>query len=582
MNLIHSHKQLVKALFGALLALALLAGGLFVPVRLARAEGATVGLAAQDPTDPNDLPKYYTAPSAKPGETVTVYIPLTSAGGDADNVTCTLVDLPAQFESPAAGTAAVPEGVSAPVRIISGAKAYFSMQMKLKADAVATANGKLTFRIDYATGGVAGAPVDVERGYTVTVPATPAPATPAPATPAPVKTTPNPAGTPSPTPVQSEGEIVYESGSSGGGGGGGGGSGFKSKPKVIVSGYTFDAEKLYAGESFTMTLKLRNTSQREAVKNLQVNFSNDGGVIMPVSGGSNSIFIGELKREAGVSIQIGLQIMPDAEPKAQMLNLEITYEGTKNRQEFTGKSAIAVPVVQKTRVRTDAPVFYDEAWAGQTCSMSVQMFNMGKSVLYNCMVAVEGEGLALEETYYAGNIASGGTMRADLTLRTAAAGEIAGKVRISYEDVYGDESVEELPFTLTVNEEQAVDPAMAAGGMGGLATGGNAAMAGLEAIAGAGGASSGGLAWYWWAIIAALMIVLLVIVLLKRRMNRARALEDSSEPDDEEAGDAPCLDANDAEHALSEHGGDGDNAPDDEEAGSRRLRRKRARHGGER
>ncbi|MEG1524751.1 MAG: hypothetical protein RRZ24_03520 [Clostridia bacterium] len=292
----------------------------------------------------------------------------------------------------------------------------------------------------------------------------------------------------------------------------GGGSGFRSKPKVIIQSYSFSAEKLYAGETFTLSVVLRNTSPKEKVQNLQVSFSNANGVITPASGGSNSIYVGELEKNGVCTEVLNLQIAPDAEGKAQSLDFDITYEGTRNRAEFSTKTSVTVPVLQKIRVRCDSPVVYDEAWVGQNVNMSVQMFNLGKSTLYNCMVEIIGSGLSLEETYYGGNIASGGTMRADLTVNTAESGEIKGNIRITYEDVYGDPNEEMLPFTLNVNEEMSVEPLPTDGENPG----------GTETM----GTGGGGIAWYIWVLGAAVVLVLIAIIIVKAKQRRARELED--------------------------------------------------------
>lgn len=218
-------------------------------------------------------------------------------------------------------------------------------------------------------------------------------------------------------------------------------------------------------------------------------------------------------------MSIPLQVAPDAEVKSQNITLEIVYEGTRNKQEFTEKSVISVPVFQKARVRTDQPQIYDEAWVGQTVSMSVQMFNMGKSTLYNCMVEVQGEGLSLEESFYGGNVAPGSTMRADLTLKTAVAGDIDGQARIIYEDVFGTQSEELLPFHVTVNEQVAApDPAE------------------LETMAepAAQGPSGMQITDYWWvaALLLGIVLTLILLVLVKRK--RARLLEDEAYSEGEE------------------------------------------------
>ena len=233
----------------------------------------------------------------------------------------------------------------------------------------------------------------------------------------------------------------------------GGGTSFKGKPRILIDSYAFDTDRVYAGDTFTLGIVIRNTSQREAVNNLEILFASDTGAITPVSGGSNCIYIPTLEKNSSVRETISFQVAPDAEPKAHSLTLDMTYDGTKNKQEFSARSTITVPVLQKLRTRIEQPIIYDEALVGGSCNMCVQMFNLGKATLYNCLVTVIGEGLSLEETYYGGNLASGGTLRADLVLLPSVAGEIDANVEISYEDAYGTPYIERAPFHLSVFDD---------------------------------------------------------------------------------------------------------------------------------
>ena len=493
---------------------------------LAEGETGVMAPASQDPNDQNDKDIYYKMPTAIVGDQIMIYVPV-QCTGSVERVACAAVDeeFPPELQKPASLAAVSVNGDAVIASLSDTQKAYFAFTFKV-ADKAKAGSYDLKAKVTYQVGGV-DQELSVSTRFRVK------------------------AADPTPTPVVTEAPVaetvvIEESTSSGGSSGG---SGYRTKPKVIIDSYYFDTDKLYAGEQVTLSLRLRNTSTREAVRNLELKFSNEAGVIMPVSGGSTSVYIGELKKETVATIQIPLEIAPDAEAKAQTLALEVVYEGTRNKQEFTDKSSITAQVYQRARVRTDQPVVYDEAWVGQTVSMSVQMFNMGKSTLYNCMVEVHGEGLSLEETYYGGNVAPGSTMRADLTLKTDVAGTIAGTVDILYEDVFGEQSVETLPFTVEVNEEPAP-----------MSEEEMAAMAGVEANADKDGAQ--GVLRYWWVAAAVVAIVLLLVLARALKRRRARQLLDELPEDAQTASgdEAPQPDA--GETGLAAKAGE-DGAPDD-------------------
>lgn len=299
----------------------------------------------------------------------------------------------------------------------------------------------------------------------------------------------------------------------------GDGEGAGSTPKLIVESYSISSDKIYAGETFDVTITLRNTSSSEDIQNLQIGFKDTQEVakLVPASGGSNTLYIKKIAKGDSVTEVLSLQTAPDTEAKAYTLGLDFSYEGASDNKAYTAGETIAIPILQKIRVKFDDPTIYDsEAWVGQSCGMYVRMYNMGKSSLYNCMIEVEGEGLEMEETYFGGNISSGSTMSADFSVIPSVAGEIQGEVVITYEDVYGEPSEERLPFTLMVNEEVTFDdPMMGMEGMDGMEVYGP----GMEE-------SGGGMPWWGWVLCGLGVVALGVGGLMIYRKKRARHLED--------------------------------------------------------
>ena len=284
----------------------------------------------------------------------------------------------------------------------------------------------------------------------------------------------------------------------------GDGDGAGSTPKLIVESYSISSDKIYAGETFDVTVTLRNTSSSEDIQNLQIGFKDTQEVakLVPASGGSNTLYIKKIAKGDSVTEVISLQTAPDTEAKAYTLGLDFSYEGASDNKAYTAGETIAIPILQKIRVKFDDPTIYDsEAWVGQSCGMYVRMYNMGKSSLYNCMIEVEGEGLEMEETYFGGNIGSGSTMSADFSVIPS---------------VYGEPSEERLPFTLMVNEEVTFDdPMMGMEGMDGMEVYGP----GMEE-------SGGGMPWWGWVLCGLGVVALGAGGLIIYRKKRARHLED--------------------------------------------------------
>ncbi len=320
-------------------------------------------------------------------------------------------------------------------------------------------------------------------------------------------------------------------------GGGGGGTKYYPTPKVIIESYSISANPVYAGEPFTLKMTLTNTSSEEAVQNLQISFTDEAGMILPAENGSNTIYISALDKGASITREISFQSAPDTEPKAYTLGVAFSYDGVKSKQAYTPTSAITIPVLQRVRVKIDDPTIYDEAWVDSECAMYIALYNMGKATIYNCMVDVEGEGLKMAETYFGGNVTSGGTMRADFSVIPSMGGNVEGNVIITYEDVYGTQTTEKRPFTLFVNESYVEngDGSVSWGenGEGGTINveGTMVDAKGEEGFAGdvyadGGSAADGGAAFPWIYVIIGVPVaaaIALIVVLSLRRKKKAEA-----------------------------------------------------------
>ncbi len=467
-------------LFALILSLALVLTA--IPLTAALAAGGSVVLYKDDTDDhivdgnEND---YLQTRAGHVGDEISVYVPIkNTSDSDITNVKCTLAvsddvtNFP--FEKPTDGSTSVEWKALQVARdsklvawngdkLASGEHAYFKLKATFSASATQT-RYSIPFTITYNDGST----------DTVSV-------------------------------------VVYCRGIDTTGGGSSGGSSYKSKPKVIIESYDFSADTIYAGDTVKLDLIIANTSAREAITNLQLDYTNEAGAVLPAPGSSNSIYLGTIDKNGVRVLTLDLQIIPGAEAKSQVLAITLSYEGTKNRADFEEKASISVPVLQKARVRINDPVIYDDPWVGSSVSAGVTLYNLGKSTLYNCMVDIVGDNVTLEESYFGGNIAPGATMRADLNITPEVSGEVEAKVRVTYEDINGNQTEELLPLKMTVNADD--QGAVASPGDGGMAVPGDKPA----------GANIG---WIFWVLGGIAAVTGLVFLGIKLKKKRERALED--------------------------------------------------------
>ena len=296
-----------------------------------------------------------------------------------------------------------------------------------------------------------------------------------------------------------------------------------SVPKLIIESYKLSSDKIYAGETFDLEFTIKNTSDSTNLQNVQIHIKDAGetATIVPASGGSNTLYISKIGKGQSSSQKVSLQTAPDATAKAYTLNVDFSYESASTNAAHTANETIAVPILQKIRLKCDEPTVYDEiSYLESSTSMSIRMYNMGRSSVYNCIVDVEGNGLKLEESYFGGTLSAGSTLAADISVIPSEAGDIQGTVVISYEDVYGEPGEERLPFTLHVEDPNAgMENMEGMEGMGGEGMEGGMTDPGMEG-------GSKGFPWWGWVIGAGALGGGGFFGFKKLKKRRARSLED--------------------------------------------------------
>jgi len=296
-----------------------------------------------------------------------------------------------------------------------------------------------------------------------------------------------------------------------------------SVPKLIIESYKLSSDKIYAGETFDLEFTIKNTSDSTNLQNVQIHIKDAGetATIVPASGGSNTLYISKIGKGQSSSQKVSLQTAPDAAAKAYTLNVDFSYESASTNAAHTANETIAVPILQKIRLKCDEPTVYDDvSYLDSSTSMSIKMYNMGRSSIYNCIVDVEGNGLKLEESYFGGTLSAGSTLAADISVIPSEAGDIQGTVVISYEDVYGEPGEERLPFTLHVEDPNAgMENMEGMEGMGGEGMEGGMTDPGMEG-------DSKGFPWWGWVIGAGALGGGGFFGFKKLKKHRARSLED--------------------------------------------------------
>lgn len=235
----------------------------------------------------------------------------------------------------------------------------------------------------------------------------------------------------------------------------------KSKPRIIVTGYTTTPETVFAGSVFDLTVKVQNTSKETAVQNVLFNLEatvegNDStaayAAFLPTSG-SSAVYAEKIAPGQTYEMTIEMEVKSDLAQKPYVLTVNMQYED-EDYIEYSDTARVSIPIKQEAKIDTGSADIMPESIAvGEQSNVMFSVFNTGKTTLYNVKVSYESDTVDSGITYL-GNIAPGATGNVDSMVTGIApdTGEGIVKAVVTYEDEAGNPTRYEKDLNLYVYE----------------------------------------------------------------------------------------------------------------------------------
>lgn len=247
------------------------------------------------------------------------------------------------------------------------------------------------------------------------------------------------------------------------GGGGGGGSGYLSptalpQARLLVERIATDPENVTAGDRFDLVFTIRNTSQKQYVQNIRATINVQDDVLLPESG-SNTVYIDRIDANSTYELRYPVQSSLSVPETALKVDIQFEYED----QTVTSQGAsqtLNVQVAQLQRIKVDDPITDTSTpTEGDSYDISLQVINEGRTTLYNVTVTArtDNENLALPASYYLGNMESGSSKKAELSVVPLTAGSYELQLEVSYEDGMGRPYSLVKPVSFWCDAEQSYD-----------------------------------------------------------------------------------------------------------------------------
>jgi hypothetical protein len=224
-------------------------------------------------------------------------------------------------------------------------------------------------------------------------------------------------------------------------------------PKLVITGYDTNPEKIMAGATFTMTIHIQNTSKTTSLCNGKFLIGNEAGDFLPTSG-SSAVYIESIPAGETGDLEIELKTSSDLAQKNYSLVVKGDFDDGKGNA-FTSSDTLSVPVYQEVKLSiSDVSMSPEELGIDMEGSLMFTINNLGNASVNNVVVTVEDEAVTAEDCYV-GNISGSSSAYATLNVVGAQDNSDTGmiKIKITYEDSEGTAGEMEQDISCYVGED---------------------------------------------------------------------------------------------------------------------------------
>lgn len=210
-----------------------------------------------------------------------------------------------------------------------------------------------------------------------------------------------------------------------------------SNPRLMVTGFSTDKDSITPSDSAVLKIKIKNFSKTKAVSNIKLSIFDETREIE--TDGMPTKFVNKINADATYTWEVTIKATQTAQIGRHNLAVSMEYED----QYFTSYSAndiISVDVRQSVGLDYSNAQLPVKVYQDGTETTTVTLMNTGKTDIRNCKIDYDIKGLSCGGTVFVGEIPAGESKDgvANLRVSNEILGDTAGKMKITYEDVFGE------------------------------------------------------------------------------------------------------------------------------------------------
>ena len=219
-----------------------------------------------------------------------------------------------------------------------------------------------------------------------------------------------------------------------------------SVPRLSVSSYYTSPETVIAGDKFSLSVNIRNTSSSSAVSNVKIRFNGTG---MVPDGTASSIIVDYIGPDSSKAVNIPFKALGDIASGSYAIDLEYSFYYGSEGKTGSDSDRLTISVIQQPKAEIMVSSSSKEVYINSMANISLSINNLGRTVLRNVYLEINDPKEVFEsKTIFIGDIPAGSYSSNDVLLPALKAGETTLSVSARYEDDLGDSHTVSESLTL--------------------------------------------------------------------------------------------------------------------------------------
>lgn len=223
-------------------------------------------------------------------------------------------------------------------------------------------------------------------------------------------------------------------------------------PKTVIT--SVEGNTVKAGDIAELHISVKNTSQKEDIKNLTAKISAAYEYLI-LNDDSDTVFVDEIKRNETKEIVYKYLVKSDASSGSETINLSFSYYYA-NGISTSESSSITLNITQDTQVEFSEVIIPDKVTVSDSLDLNIQVINLGKNTIRNVRAVIECDGLYSSGAAFIGEIQGESSAESILNVSVSSKsgselyGKTNGKIIFYYTDSDGAEHVTEQEFETVI------------------------------------------------------------------------------------------------------------------------------------